>query len=278
MQALSPAPAPRVVRRIDLPCTSAGFQRPPCHVQLRFLPVRDGWTLMVRTAPNKSGAVAKWLEDAQAARVTVAPGLAPRVVRADYEALPGPWQALLGALRIHHLGITPEGVASVFVEGTVEQVDALVESLQKAQPGVRCRATILEPQPAKLTRRQIDALCTAVALGYYDIPHNLDLRTLAASMGISLGSVSELLRRGESAVIMNFVDSLAAAPWEPLEESEWTEAQGASYAPLVTLPNRRLEEPAVVPTHPRGLDLLRAERARRAALDPQAQVQAQQQP
>jgi hypothetical protein len=270
MYTLTPAAGARVVRRLDLPCEAAGFERPPCHVQLRFMPVQDGWTLMVRTAPNKASAVAKWLQDARAARVTVAPGLAPRVVRADFEALPAPWQSLLSSLRVHHLGITPEGVASVFVEGTVEQVDALIESLH-SQPGARCRPTILEPQPPKLTRRQIDALCTAVALGYYDIPHNLDLRTLAASMGISLGSVSELLRRGESAVIMNFVDSLASAPWDPLEESEWGEAQDASYTPLVTLPGRPLEAPPRVADHTRGVDLVRAERARRASLDPQVQ-------
>jgi hypothetical protein len=276
MYTLTPTSGTRVVRRIDLPCVGAGFQTPPCHVQLRFMPVRDGWTLMVRTAPNKSGAVAKWLQEAKAARVTVAPGLAPRVVRADFDALPTPWQSLLSALRVHHLGITPEGVASVFVEGTVEQVDGLLESYQREHPNVRCRQTILEPCVPKLTRRQIDALSTAVAMGYYDIPHNLDLRTLAATMGISLGSVSELLRRGESAVIMNYVDSLASAPWEPLEESEWNEAQDAAYAPLVTLPNRRTQEP--MPLLDRGqqaVDLLRAERARRAAasVDPQVQPQ-----
>ncbi|HEX2065852.1 MAG TPA: helix-turn-helix domain-containing protein [Candidatus Thermoplasmatota archaeon] len=268
MYTLTPTSGTRVVRRIDLPCTGAGFQKPPCHVQLRFLPVREGWTLMVRTAPNMSSAVAKWLQETPAARVTVAPGLAPRVVRADFEALPTAWQELLSALRVHHLGITPEGVASVFVEGTVEQVDGLLARLQSESANVRCRATILEPQVPKLTRRQIDALSTAVAMGYYDIPHNLDLRTLAATMGISLGSVSELLRRGESAVIMNYVDSLASAPWDPLEESEWNEAQEATYAPLVTLPNRRtdVEPPLLGRT---GVDLVRAERARRAGLDPQ---------
>ncbi|MEA3144218.1 MAG: hypothetical protein QOG31_1542 [Thermoplasmata archaeon] len=271
MYTLTPSSGARAVRRLDLPCTGAGFQKPPCHVQLRFLPVSDGWTLMVRTAPNKSSAVAKWLQEANAAKVTVAPGLAPRVVRADFESLPAAWQNLLSALRVHHLGITPEGVASVFVEGTVEQVDGLIEALQREQPSVRCRQTILEPQVPKLTRRQIDALSTAVAMGYYDIPHNLDLRTLAATMGISLGSVSELLRRGESAVIMNYVDSLASAPWDPLEESEWNDSQDATYAPLVTLPNRRTEEMPLLDRSRSGVDLLRAERSRRAGLDAQIQ-------
>jgi hypothetical protein len=106
-------------------------------------------------------------------------------------------------------------------------------------------------------------------MGYYDIPHNLDLRTLAATMGISLGSVSELLRRGESAVIMNYVDSLASAPWDPLEESEWHDSQDASYAPLVTLPNRRTEELPVLDRSRSSVDLLRS--ARRSGLDPQLQ-------
>jgi hypothetical protein len=223
---------------------------------------------MVRTAPNKATAVAKWLQEAKAGQVTVAPGLAPRVVRADFDTLLPAWQSLLSSLRIHHLGITPEGVASAFVEGTVEQVDTLLEALQREQPGVRCRATILEPQAPKLTRRQIDALCTAVAMGYYDIPHNLDLRTLAATMGISLGSVSELLRRGESAVIMNFVDGLASAPWDPLEESEWAESQEEAYAPLVTLPNRRTEVPPLDGSRP-SVELVRS--ARRAGLDARVQ-------
>jgi hypothetical protein len=263
MYTLNPSQGTRVVRRIDLPCTGIGFQRPPCHVQIRYMPVADGWTLMVRTAPNKSSAVAKWLQDHHAAKVNVAPGLAPRVVRADFEALPAAWQDLLSSIRLHHLGITPEGVASVFIEGTVDQVDALIESLQKVQANVRCRPTIIEPQVPKLTRRQIDALSTAVAMGYYDIPHNLDLRTLAATMGISLGSVSELLRRGESAVILNYVDSLASAPWDPLEETEWNDSQDASYAPLVTLPNRRVEEAVAAERGRPAVDLVRSQRLSR---------------
>ena len=269
MYTLTPSTGARVVRRIDLPCTATGFARPPCHVQLRFMPVSDGWTLMVRTAPNKSSAVAKWLQEHNAAKVNVAPGLAPRVVRADYDGLPSAWQGLLSSIRVHHLGITPEGVASVFVEGTVEQVDALLEAFQREQPSVRCRQTILEPQVPKLTRRQIDALSTAVAMGYYDIPHNLDLRTLAATMGISLGSVSELLRRGESAVILNYIDSLASAPWDPLEESEWNESQDASYAPLVTLPNRRVEEAAATERNA-PVDLLRTSRLSRPGMATEA--------
>ncbi|MEA3203495.1 MAG: hypothetical protein QOI63_1170, partial [Thermoplasmata archaeon] len=60
---------------------------------------------------------------------------------------------------------------------------------------------------------------------------------------------------------------LAAAPWDPLEETEWAESQDATYAPLVTLPNRRTEE---LPLESRpGLDLLRS--ARRAGLDAQIQ-------
>jgi hypothetical protein len=46
-----------------------------------------------------------------------------------------------------------------------------------------------------------------VQMGYYDIPHRLDLRQLAKQTGISLGSLSELLRRAEAAILTHYVDS-----------------------------------------------------------------------
>jgi hypothetical protein len=65
---------------------------------------------------------------------------------------------------------------------------------------------------------------------------------------------------------MNFVDSLASAPWDPLEETEWNDSQDASYQPLVTLPNRRLEDDVVLDNTRAGVDLVRSQRLSRPGM------------
>src|SRR6185369_14839445 len=86
---------------------------------------------------------------------------------------------------------------------------------------VRCRPVLDGGMEAPLSRRQFEALSSAVALGYYEIPHRLDLRDLAARTGISLGSVSELLRRAEGLVLTRYVDAnLMRWPAPPTERDD----------------------------------------------------------
>ena len=56
-------------------------------------------------------------------------------------------------------------------------------------------------------------------MGYYEIPHRVDLRTLATAAGVSLGSVSELLRRAEASILTHYVDS-SLVHWPADEEDE----------------------------------------------------------
>lgn len=217
MTGLTP-PNNSVARRVDLPCSVTGFDAPPCHVHLKFLPVGDRWSLLARAAVDKQAAVAQWLQAHNPSSVVTGPGLAPKLLRAEFNTIPEAWRRLVDAIHIHHIDLTPSGVASLFVEGTEEKITQFVAENSSVGP---VRSRIVAAGPADrltLTPRQLDALATAVALGYYEIPHRVDLRALAASMDISLGSVSELLRRGEAAVITSFVDRVAASRWERTDE------------------------------------------------------------
>lgn len=218
------------IHRIDMPSGQAGFPDPPCPVQLKFLPVPQsgGWVLLANVRPGETGAIAAWLAGQAAyAGITVAPGIAPRLVRARAASLPPLWSEVAALVSVHHLDLRSQS-ASWFVEGARTDIAALLQRLCASGPSqddvpVRCRSVHLPGRPAEITRRQHEALCAAVALGYYEIPHRIDLRTLARHTGVSLGSFSELLRRAESAVLRHHVDSRLLA-WSGPEESAWEPA------------------------------------------------------
>lgn len=212
------------VHRLDLRCEQTGFSTPPFDVHLKFLPspiAGAGWTLLAHAAAGKPDALARWLPShAGIANVRVAPGLAPKLLRATAVNLPPEWATVASFARIHHLDLAANGHASWFVEGVRDRIWALVKHLEAtgaadAKGGaastsaadIRCRPVHGGRSNAPITRRQFEALSTAVALGYYEIPHRLDLRQLAKRTGLSLGSVSELLRRAEGAILTHYVDS-----------------------------------------------------------------------
>lgn len=205
------------VHRIDLPVEQTGFTTPPCDVHLKFLPspaTGEGWTLLAHAAAGKPDALARWLRPhANISNVRVAPGIAPKLLRATMATLPPEWATVASFVKVHHLNLAPDGNASWFIEGVRDQVWSLVQHLEAvAGPKpmgateVRCRP-VSGRREAPITRRQFEALATAVSLGYYEIPHRLDLRALAARTGLSLGSVSELLRRAEGAILTHYIDS-----------------------------------------------------------------------
>lgn len=209
-------PAQATLRRIDTDAAALGFLPPPCALNLRLRRQGQGWEMVALMPTAQTSAVTRWLQPLAPTQVLVAPGLAPRSLRALFATVPSAWPELVDAAHLHHALLFPNGVASLFAEGSQAQLEALVAQLQVSAMVVRARAAPLDDE-ARLTPRQIDALTTAVALGYYEIPHRLDLRALAANMHISLGAVSELLRRAESLVITSFVDSMAAKQWRPVE-------------------------------------------------------------
>jgi len=204
------------VHRIDLPCDRTGFSTPPHDVHIKFLPSpgQQGWTLLAHSAAGKTEALARWLKQYPGIdQVRVAPGLAPKLFRATVAALPPTWAKVASYVKVHHLDLGADGNAAWFVEGLRDQVWALVQQLDGTPTErpigpteVRCRPVTGSDMPI-ISRRQLEALSTAVALGYYEIPHRIDLRQLAATTGVSLGSVSELLRRAEGVILTHYVDS-----------------------------------------------------------------------
>lgn len=205
------------VHRIDLSCEQTGFTRPPCAVHLKFLPspaAGETWTLLAQAAAGRPDQLAPWLSPHPGiTNVRVAPGLAPKLLRASITALPVQWASVASLVKVHHLNLAPDGNASWFIEGVRDQVLPLVRHLEAVAGAKPMRATEVRCRPvsvggeAPITRRQFEALSTAVALGYYEIPHRLDLRALAARTGLSVGSVSELLRRAERAILTHHIDS-----------------------------------------------------------------------
>jgi len=55
------------------------------------------------------------------------------------------------------------------------------------------------------TERQFEALQSAVETGYYDVPRSGSLAAVADELGCAEGTASDLLRRGESAVISRLI-------------------------------------------------------------------------
>ena len=200
------------IHRIDLPHECTGFRPPPCSVQLKLFPtLPGGWTVLANARTGATAALADWLGGYPGIdRVALAPGLAPKLVRAIVAELPPAWATVAAFTKVHHLQLGPDGNASWFVEAPAKSLISLVGTLEGTPPcpgpgEVRCRP--VREHGASITRRQHEALSTAVSLGYYEIPHRIDLRTLAARTGLSLGSVSELLRRAEGAILCAYVDS-----------------------------------------------------------------------
>ena len=58
-----------------------------------------------------------------------------------------------------------------------------------------------------LTERQRDLLALAVAEGYYEVPRRTTHRELAATLGVSVGRVSERLQRIEVRLVDAYVGS-----------------------------------------------------------------------
>ncbi len=219
------------VHRIDLPCERTGFSTPPFDVHIKFLPpaAGEGWTLIAHAAAGKPDVLAVWLRPHPGIeQVRAAPGIAPKLLRAKAATLPPEWAKVASYAKVHHLDLSPDGSASWFIEGVRERILALVQHLEltpQTDPpglGIRCRPVQGDGTEAPISRRQFEVLSSAVSLGYYEIPHRIDLRTLASRAGISLGSVSELLRRAEGAVLTHYVDS-NLMHWPPAAGEDFTD-------------------------------------------------------
>jgi hypothetical protein len=212
-------PESLTARRVDLPCSMTGFSPPPYPVQIKFVENEDRWRLVALTAPGKPPQIARWLEQYKPVSIYIGTGISPRVLRANFDSLPGNWEDIVRSVNMQFAQLTPEGVASIFVEDTQPRVTKFLESVESDRPEVRARKAHMEAERVKLTPRQLEVLSIAVALGYYEVPHKLNLRELAAKLDLSVGAVSELLRRAEALIITSYVDSLSRDRWDA-EESK----------------------------------------------------------
>lgn len=199
--------------RVDVPGEHLGFTPPPCPVHIKFRPLGTGWTVVVHTPPGRPPAAARWLETFSPISSHITPGLSPSVLRANFEGIPDPWRSFLGAVVVEYLEVAVDGSASLFIADSPEKVETFVATLRANEPLARSRLMNTDTARPLLTARQKEIICLAVALGYYEVPHKLYLRTLAKKAGISVGAVSELLRRGEALIVANYIDAISAAKW-----------------------------------------------------------------
>ena len=163
------------LHRVDLPCEQTGFLCPPpfdVHVKvLPNAPPVQGWTVLAHGAAGKPDALARWLSRHDGiTAVRVEPGLAPKLLRATLAALPPPWAAAAAFVKVHHLDLTADGSASWFIEGRQGDILAFVQDLEQrkvplAATEVRVRPVNHGQAKAPLSRRQFEALASAVALG-----------------------------------------------------------------------------------------------------------------
>lgn len=206
---------PVACKRIELSARALGFLAPPVGVLLRPQDLKpDGWSVIAFTWPGKTFMVAQWLSHWEPKNVEHGEGLTPKSLRATFNRMADPWREVLQGPCVDHLVFTPQGTLSLMVKDEPSKVHGFVESL-KAGSGVVQSPRVRDYQgdmktERVLTPRQLEAMVFAVAYGYYDMPRRMGLRVLADRMGLSLGAMAELMRRGESQLAQAHVDSITA--------------------------------------------------------------------
>lgn len=164
-----------------------------------------GGPLMTATCPpGRAQAAARWVQGVADAEVEVEGGLAPTTVRFRFTVPPPGWAPLQDAAGLRRLDVHPEGICSLFLDAAPGQAQLLADELGWLEPP-RVRQ-VADAPGSQLTHRQQRALSLAVSLGYYEIPRRIDLGGLASRIGVSSSALSELLRRAESALVMDYCD------------------------------------------------------------------------
>jgi predicted DNA binding protein len=65
---------------------------------------------------------------------------------------------------------------------------------------------------AALTDPQLEALATALSMGYYDVPRGATLADVASALGVAESSASEVIRRAERAVFTRVLERYGGQP------------------------------------------------------------------
>ncbi len=213
MSVVAGAKIDATMHRVDLPCTRLGFSPPPAPVHMRFVREASSWRLLVRSAPGRPPIISQWLRRHQPDAIHVGAGLAPSILHAEFSALPSEWLIWVEAVDVHHVDVTADGTASLFVRATPERLYQFLAWSRADQADIRDRPVLPGWRGSGLTPRQEDVLDLAVACGYYEIPHRVDLRELGQRLGVSVGAVASILRRAEAAVIRGYMDDRAQERW-----------------------------------------------------------------
>lgn len=162
--------------------------------------------LVVETLPGRVDAVRRWLSPF--ADVVQPRRIGARTTTATWRQPPRPLASLWDGFEPEGLWIDPCGAASFLGYASEDDAHRITEPV-----GLRLRGAAL----GTLSTAQQDALELAVALGYYEIPRRIDLRILAARMGISHGALSELLRRAEQHILVGHCDQRIGHPTGVME-------------------------------------------------------------
>jgi predicted DNA binding protein len=102
-----------------------------------------------------------------------------------------------GSVRVTAVG--PAATVQAAVEAVPETTDVDVRRVGDYSAG-------LVDSRLDLTRRQFEAVATAVDCGYYAAPREATLEAVADRLDCSTGTAGELLRRAERTVMSNLVD------------------------------------------------------------------------
>jgi len=111
-----------------------------------------------------------------------------------------------------------DGLAHVTAVGLADALTDLVDALrERADVGVDVLEVgaydrRLGTAAADLTDRQFEAIETATALGYYAVPREASMSTVAAELDVADSTASELLRRAESRLMTRLVGTSDAPP------------------------------------------------------------------
>jgi predicted DNA binding protein len=96
------------------------------------------------------------------------------------------------------------GVTEVVMAGQEPHVRHLMQMFPKLQFHVRAIHSNEEKERALLTRRQSEMIRRAVEAGYFEVPRRISLTALAARIGITTSSMSEVLAVAERKIINRF--------------------------------------------------------------------------
>lgn len=217
--------------RLEIPCSQLGLEPPPANVHIRLAPRPNGWLIYLWNRDGVRDPLLAWF--GRHLEVQAMPGspAQPRVSVLEARDLPASWTPLVEDLGVDLMVVEPSGVLRLSLRGPRSSLQRFVDGLSSEAGG----ATVEEVGPAKaaeplLTDRQREVLVHALSSGYFEVPRRIRLKELSAELGLSEGSLSELLRRAEGRVLYWFFEEgLDGQPhkerWAEKDEHERKEAE-----------------------------------------------------